>query len=72
MLGEMLGLTPEQQAELMSDEGQERMREEMREMEGDLRELFRRMAEADGGPSAPGGPDVGMGPHAGFTFFSVN
>lgn len=75
MLGEMLGLTPEQQAELASEEGQERMREEMRELEGNLRELFRRMSESDQGPQSPSGPDVpgaGMGPVSGFGLFSLN
>ena len=67
MLGEMLGLTPEQQAELMSEESQERMREELREMEGNLRELFRRMAESGEGSEGPAAP-----PASGFSFFSLN
>ena len=67
MLGEMLGLTPEQQAELMSEESQERMREELREMEGNLRELFRRMAESGEGSEGPG-----ASPTSGFSFFSLN
>lgn len=71
MLGEMLGLTPEQQAELASDEGQERMREEIRSMEGNLREALRQMAEAQDG-SQGAAPGAGGGPMQGFSFFSLN
>ncbi|MEN2576761.1 hypothetical protein AAER51_14915, partial [Acinetobacter baumannii] len=41
MLGEMLGLAPEQQAELFGDEARARMAEELRDASGELAELDR-------------------------------
>lgn len=76
LLGEMLGLSREQQEELLSDEGQRRMRAELQEMEGNLREMFRHMAEQGGGsmPTDAQTPPVGgmPMPSPGFTFFSLN
>lgn len=73
-LGSLLGLTPEQQAELFSDEGQQRMREELQEMEGNLREMFRHMADQGDAPAPPSGTpfDGPQGPSNGFSFFSLN
>ena len=66
MLGEMLGLAPEQQAELFGDEARTRMGEELRDASGEIAELLRHLAEAsrrdsDGGPAAPvAGPGFGL------------
>ncbi len=75
LLGEMLGLSPEQQEELLSDKGQQRMQEELQEMEGNLREMLRRMAEQSGGSASSDAqaPPAGMPMSSpGFTFFSLN
>lgn len=77
MIGSLLGLSPEQQSELMSDEGQQRIRDELQEFEGNMREMLRRMAEqGEGSSMGPGResgglPPMGMSP-AGFNFFSLN
>lgn len=77
-LGSLLGLTPEQQQELFSEDGQRRMREELQEFEGNLREALRHMTDEDDAPSAGQGflpPQSGPsmpGPSNGFSFFSLN
>ena len=80
LLGGLLGLTPDQQAELRSEEGQRRMREDMQRFEEQLREALGRMAgeRGDGDPDSasppqmPNGPfPSGMGPGP-FPFFSQN
>ncbi len=84
MIASVLGLSPEQQAEFMSDEGQQRMRDELQELEGNMREMLRRMAEQGSDPSdgfgqTPGampphdfGQMPGSMPPGGFNFFSLN
>ena len=79
LLGGLLGLTPEQQAELRSEDGQRRMREDLQRFEEQLQEALGRMGEQDEGgsgsrPSSPAssGPfPLGMGPGP-FPFFSQN
>ena len=50
LLGELLGLSPEQQQELASEEGQRRMRESAMRFESQLR----KMMESSGEPEIPG------------------
>ena len=80
LLGGLLGLTPEQQTELRSEDGQRRMRENLQRFEEHLQEALGRMAGEQGddgsasGPSfpMPGGPiPPGAGPGP-FPFFSQN
>ncbi len=70
LLGDLLGLTPEQRAELASEEGQQRMRENAERFENQLREALSHLSEhgdvPDGGRPAPGMP-----PHH-YPFFSQN
>ena len=76
LLGGLLGLTPEQLAELHSEEGQRRMREKFRRFEQQLQDAFEHMAseQGEGGPTS--GPSVpgfdGPMPPAPFPFFSQN
>lgn len=70
MLGSMLGLSEEQQRELMSDEGQRRIHAEMHELEGNIREALRRMAGS--GASAPEDGETRSGAALGPGFFSLN
>lgn len=76
LLGGLLGLTPEQLAELHSEEGQRRMRENFQRFEQQLQDAFEHMAgeQGDGG-SAPGPSAPGFGgsmPPVPFPFFSQN
>lgn len=67
LLGNLLGLSPEQQQELLSEDGQKRMRENMERFEEQLRQML-----SSGAPDQGGGP-AASGPSAhGFPFFSQN
>lgn len=72
-LGNLLGLSQEQQEELFSEEGQQRMRSELEDLEGGLRELLQRMAEQGGG-EMPEGISFGAMPvtPSSFNLFSLN
>ncbi|MDO4436844.1 MAG: hypothetical protein Q4B77_02705 [Coriobacteriaceae bacterium] len=70
MLGALLGLTPEQQQELMSEEGQQRMRAELHELEGNMRDMLRKMAASQASHSQEG--EGGPGLKQPFSFFSLN
>ena len=77
LLGNLLGLTPEQQAELASEEGQRRMRESAERFESQLREALSHAAEdADhhGEGHVPGFPGSSTSGHGGvhFPYFSQN
>ena len=65
LLGGLFGLTPEQQAELSSPEGQQRVRENLQQFEEQMQEFLGRMAAAhdsDGDDGQGGGlPLPGMG-----------
>lgn len=66
MLGAMFGLSSEQQAELASEEGQQRLQEGLQDLEAQVREAIARMSQTRG--SAGGAPGVpGSVP-----FFSLN
>lgn len=81
LLGDLLGLSPEQQAELRSEDGQRRMREGMQRFEEQLQDAFEHMAGAQGdGPASEGdmqfpmpgdGSPMPGGPGS-FPFFSQN
>lgn len=77
MLGDLLGITPEQMEELRSDEGQRRMRENMQKFEGQVRDAIEHMmggaAAADtSGGDAPRGPQMPQGFQGPQSFFSDN
>ena len=74
MLADLLGITPEQRAQLMGDEGLQRMDEELRDAGNALREALGRMASEGLGTEAPGGSsqDGGIPPFPGMGFFSLN
>lgn len=73
MISSILGLSSDQQAEFMSDEGQQRMRDELQELEGTVRELFRRMAERSGEELPDGFGQASEGASAAdYNFFSLN
>ena len=70
LLGDLLGLTPEQRAELASEEGQQRMRENAERFENQLREALSHLSEHDDVPDG-GRQTPGMPPHH-YPFFSQN
>ncbi|MCF2621227.1 nitrilase-related carbon-nitrogen hydrolase [Collinsella tanakaei] len=70
LLGDLLGLTPEQRAELASEEGQQRMRENAERFENQLREALLHLSEHDDVPDG-GRQTPGMPPHH-YPFFSQN
>ena len=67
LLGELLGLSDEQQAELMSDEGQRRIQEQMERFEQELRRVLGAAAESRGAS-----PFDQMPPGGGMPLFSLN
>ena len=82
LLGDLLGISPEQQRELQSEEGRRRIQENMQRFEDQLQEALGRMFEGSG-PSgtprgdgsedgSPGGGDVPPGIAGGIPFFSQN
>ena len=70
LLGGLLGLSPEQQQELMSEDGQQRMRENMERFESGLREMLNAAGAQHEGPH-PGEAAPGQGLR-GYPFFSQN
>lgn len=84
LLGDLLGITPEQMDELRSEDGQRRMRENMQKFEGQVQDAIERMmgggGEGAAGPGPAGGPGSQMPggmPHPPvdprqFPFFSQN
>ena len=82
LLGDLLGLSPEQREELRSEDGQRRMRENLQRFEEQLQDAFERMANAQGDGSGAAGDNPqsplggtamppGMSPSS-FPFFSQN
>ena len=74
LLGSLLGLSPEQQQELMSEEGQQRMRENVERFESSLRSMLSSLSdegEASGPAQASGQMPFG-GHIRSFPFFSQN
>ena len=73
LLGSLLGLTPEQQAELASEEGQRRMRESAERFESQLRQA---LSSGDDAGEEPEEPFAGQGHPTAlpgrFPFFSQN
>ena len=76
MIGDLLGISPEQMDELRSEEGQRRMRENMQKFEGQVEDAIKRMTGDSDGSKGPQMPQGGM-PHppvdpSNFPFFSQN
>ena len=78
LIGDMLGITPEQLEHLQSEEGQRKIRENLQRFEGQVQEAINRMIEhagqegpSDGRPSAAGGFEMPH-PDRNFPFFSQN
>ena len=76
LLGNLLGISPEQMDELRSEEGQRRMRENMQKFEGQVQDAIEQMMGGEGSTPGPQMPQGGM-PHppidpSGFNFFSKN
>ncbi len=54
LLGELLGISPEQMEELRSEDGQRRLHEGMKRFEGEVQDAIDKMMGGQGGPQ--GGP----------------
>lgn len=74
LIGNLLGITPEQMEELRSEEGQRRLRENFEHFENQVQEAISGMLEAGASEgSVPGERPHRPGtPHHGFPFFSPN
>ena len=75
ILGELLGISPEQMEELRSEDGQRRLHEGMKKFEGEVQDAIDKMMGGQGGPQ--GGPQGTPMPHPPvdprqFPFFSQN
>mgnify|MGYP007003628772 FL=1 len=75
VLGELLGISPEQMEELRSEDGQRRLHEGMKKFEGEVQDAIDKMMGGQGG--SQGGPQGGPMPHPPvdprqFPFFSQN
>ena len=75
VLGELLGISPEQMEELRSEDGQRRLHEGMKKFEGEVQDAIDKMMGGQGGPQ--GGHQGGPMPHPPvdprqFPFFSQN
>ena len=75
LLGELLGISPEQMEELRSEDGQRRLHEGMKKFEGEVQDAIDKMMGGQGG--SQGGPQGGPMPHPPvdprqFPFFSQN
>lgn len=75
ILGELLGISPEQMEELRSEDGQRRLHEGMKKFEGEVQDAIDKMMGGQGG--SQGGPQGGPMPHPPvdprqFPFFSQN
>ena len=75
VLGELLGISPEQMEELRSEDGQRRLHEGMKKFEGEVQDAIDKMMGGQGGPQ--GGPQDGPMSHPPidprqFPFFSQN
>lgn len=75
ILGELLGISPEQMEELRSEDGQRRLHEGMKKFEGEVQDAIEKMMGGQGGPQ--GGPQGTPMPHPPvdprqFPFFSQN
>lgn len=75
VLGELLGISPEQMEELRSEDGQRRLHEGMKKFEGEVQDAIDKMMGGQGEPQ--GGPQGGPMPHPPvdprqFPFFSQN
>ena len=55
ILGDLLGISPEQMEELRSEDGQRRLHEGMKKFEGEVRDAIDKMMGGGGGPQ--GGPE---------------
>ena len=71
LLGDLLGLSPDQQQELMSEEGQRRMRESAMRFESQLRQMMESAGEDEMGGAGPAAPPSGGAVHH-YPFFSQN
>ena len=85
LLGGLMGITPEQMDELRSDEGQRRIRENLKKFEDQVQDAIGKMIgdagdDGEDGPAMPFGPSGSMSPQGDssgqtphpFTFFSDN
>ena len=75
VLGELLGISPEQMEELRSEAGQRRLHEGMKKFEGEVQDAIDKMMGGQGG--SQGSPQGGPMPHPPvdprqFPFFSQN
>ena len=75
VLGELLGISPEQMEELRSEDGQRRLHEGMKKFEGEVQDAIDKMMGGQGG--SQGGPQGTPMPHPPvdprqFPFFSQN
>ena len=75
VLGELLGISPEQMEELRSEDGQRRLHEGMKKFEGEVQDAIDKMMGGQGG--SQGSPQGGPMPHPPvdprqFPFFSQN
>ena len=75
VLGELLGISPEQMEELRSEDGQRRLHEGMKKVEGEVQDAIDKMMGGQGG--SQGSPQGGPMPHPPvdprqFPFFSQN
>ena len=75
ILGELLGISPEQMEELRSEDGQRRLREGMKKFEGEVQDAIDKMMGGQGGPQGgPQGTPIPQPPvdPRQFPFFSQN
>ena len=75
ILGDLLGISPEQMEELRSEDGQRRLHEGMKKFEGEVQDAIDKMMGGQGG--SQGSPQGGPMPHPPvdprqFPFFSQN
>ena len=71
LLGELLGISPEQMEELRSEDGQRRLHEGMKKFEGEVQDAIDKMMGGQGGPQGTPMPHPPVDPRQ-FPFFSQN
>ena len=71
LLGELLGISPEQMEELRSEDGQRRLHEGMKKFEGEVQDAIDKMMGGQGGPQGGPMPHPPVDPRQ-FPFFSQN
>ena len=71
LLGELLGISPEQMEELRSEDGQRRLHEGMKRFEGEVQDAIEKMMGGQGGPQGGPMPHPPVDPRQ-FPFFSQN